>query len=632
MGSEIEIHPKIIVTDRDEGQNSEISLSCFRNANRDADICDTFRVQSQQISNGNYTANIQLLKQLDFETRPTYILTIVAKDNAPLNPLSAFATVSINVEDVQDQPPIFINAPYSATVRENTPADTPILTISAIDGDTGSNPRSILLTLENETKGYFKLKSIGNNTYGKSILYTTDKSLDREDSDILQNGGVYTFSIKATELINNELPADFSYTQITIILNDVDDNLPVFNKNSFNISIPENLEFDTSLPGLSIYVNDEDLGANSQYNLSLENVQNSENVFIISPKKGEGRTPIIVKVHNPEKLDYDVDDSSLRILIFDLIASVNGKELAKSRVTVHLQDANDNSPKFSESNFHPMVKENSKINSKIIDIMAIDKDSGDYGKIHYLLKGFGADYFYTDPNEGGLYVKKNLDYEKQKSFSLTIVAIDGGERESNVNLLIDVLDVNDNYPMFESLEYTRTIRENAIAFEPQFFVRAIDIDGPTQGGGRILYSIESENSISGNVFTIDSVTGEIKIKEPVNSMDTERGQYALTVVATDYGVPPLKNTTHVLIRVGISGNQRPVFKGHFNSYDNADVLGPPSYRVSIPENALPGHNVTTIVATDPDGIDSLLTYKLVGANDNFIIDERYLLIYIMLYF
>lgn len=137
-----------------------------------------------------------------------------------------------------------------------------------------------------------------------------------------------------------------------------------------------------------------------------------------------------------------------------------------------------------------------------------------------------------------------------------------------------------------------------------------------------MYSIDSENSITGHVFAVNPESGEIQIVSPVSSMDTERGQYELVVAATDYGTPPLKNTTRVLIRVGISGNQRPVFKGHFYATEKGHKPGPPKYKVSIPEIAPAGYNVTTVTATDPDGLDSLLTYRIVGANDNFLINEK----------
>lgn len=97
LQTEILVHPKIFVTDRDEGQNADVNLSCFNDGNKDSDICDTFNVATEKLSEGNFTTMITLLKPLDFETRPSYLLTIMAKDGAATNALSAFATVSINV-------------------------------------------------------------------------------------------------------------------------------------------------------------------------------------------------------------------------------------------------------------------------------------------------------------------------------------------------------------------------------------------------------------------------------------------------------------------------------------------------------------------------------------------------------
>lgn len=618
IGSIIEVSPNIMVTDPDEGQNSDVTLACMADGDNN-DICETFDVITDRISDGNFTAIITLLKPLDYETRSSYILTLLAEDGSILNPLSSIATVSINIVDTQDQAPIFMNAPYSISVQENSPENMHVLTVHAKDGDTG-NPRPIFLTLENEDKGFFQIQQISSNA--TALLYTTSTPIDREDSDIFQNGGVYSFNIRATEMINSEVPADYTITQVTVVITDVDDHMPEFNEPTFEIDVPENLEKETTLPGLSIYVIDKDLDVNSKYNLSLRNVLNAENVFEVSPKSGHSRTPVVVKVLDPTKLDYDVDDVNLRVLKFDLIASANGLELSSASVTVHLQDVNDNGPVFEKLNYEFYIQENSEIGTKIADLSATDRDSGAFGRINYVLKGFGSEHFRADKFSGGIYVKKNLDYELQKSYSLSIVAIDGDGWETNANLLIYIEDENDNAPIFESQEYTRTIREGAIEFEPQFYVRAIDVDGPTQGNGRISYSIETENSITNHVFAIDERSGEIKIERPVSSIDTERGQYELIVEATDFGNPPLKNTTRVLIRVGISGNQRPIFKKRFSSLDVDDGPGPTRYKVSIPENAPPGYNITSVSATDPDGLDILLTYRIVGGNDNFVINEQ----------
>ncbi|XP_053956622.1 cadherin-23 isoform X1 [Anastrepha ludens] len=616
VGGELEIKPRIIAIDRDEGINAVLTIKCVQ----ENDICDTFDVRAERIADGNYTARVTLKKPLDYESRPSYIMTVAASDGALDNRLTSFASVSITVIDVQDQPPIFTNAPYSATVAENTAADVNVLTIKAIDGDVGI-PRDITLSLDDEIFGHFKLEPFGDPKEGTAVLKTTNVPLDREKPEILQNGGVYVFTVRATELVDGQPQADYSTTRVTIVVTDVDDHIPEFNENFFNISIPENLEKGMALPGLSVFVDDRDMAENSRYELTLRDVKNSKGIFAVSPREAQGRTPVVVRILNSTKLDYDVEDPELRQFDFELVASVNGEEKSKARVQVNLQDINDNSPIFEQNTYRFVVPENATINEEFGVFKATDKDSNEFGKISYLLKGFGSDNFYVHPETGGFHVLKSLDYEKQNSYSLTVVAMDGGGRESNAILYVDVLDVNDNYPIFESDEYTRIIREGTATFEPQFFIRAHDYDGPTQGGGRVKYAIVSENSISGNVFQIDEDTGEITLHKVAKSMDTERGEYELVISATDFGVPPLINTTRVLIRVGISGNQRPIFKGHFQNIENVPVLGPPSYRVSIPENAPAGYNVTTVSAHDPDGLDELLRYRIVGANDNFEIDE-----------
>lgn len=338
-----------------------------------------------------------------------------------------------------------------------------------MDGDI-ANPRPVLITIEGDAAQYFKL--LPERPFGKATLVTSENPIDRESDIVMQNGGVYTFSVRATEMINGEVPSDYTVTQVTIVVIDVDDHVPKFNQEVYETAIPENIENGSPIPGLSIYVEDNDRGHdNNRYDLSLRNVFNSEGVFSLSTERGEGRTPISIIVKDSSKLDYDVDDEEMRHFSFDIVASVDGKELSSARVDVTLLDMNDNSPVFEESTYKFNVKENSTIGTKIGDVQATDKDYGIFGEIEYSLTGFGSHMFKTDKNKGGLYVAQLLDYEKQKSYSLTLFAKDGGGKSSTTSLFIDVLDVNDNAPIFESFEYSRTIRDGATSFEPQLVVR-----------------------------------------------------------------------------------------------------------------------------------------------------------------
>lgn len=104
VGSIIEVSPNIMVTDPDEGKNSEITLTCMPtmdDTESDDNICDIFDVVTDRISDGNFTAIITLLKPLDFESRSSYILTLLAVDGSPTNRLQSIATISINVVDKQ---------------------------------------------------------------------------------------------------------------------------------------------------------------------------------------------------------------------------------------------------------------------------------------------------------------------------------------------------------------------------------------------------------------------------------------------------------------------------------------------------------------------------------------------------
>ncbi|CAG5042613.1 unnamed protein product [Parnassius apollo] len=634
VGTEIEVFPKILVTDRDEGENAKVQVTCSTDEKgSDSEACSTFKIVTDMISENEYEVRVFLARALDYESRSAYVVSLAARDGGRVQ-RDARASLSVSVRDVQDQPPRFLNAPYSATLHENTAPNTSIMEIIAKDGDT-ANPRPVLLTLEGDSMQYFKL--IPERPIGRATLVASDIPVDRESDVVMQNGGVYGFYVKATELINNEVPSDYTVTPITIIVTDVDDHVPIFNQDVYDVSIPENIENGSPIPGLSIYIEDIDIGQNSKYDLKLRDIYNSNGVFSLSIDHGEGRTPVSIKVKDSSRLDYDIDDEDKRYFSFDIVTSLNDIELSSARVNVKLLDVNDNAPSFEESNYKFYIMENSPVGTKIGNVQATDKDYGIFGEIEYSLTGFGSNLFKTDKTRGGLYVASILDYETQKSYSLTLIAKDGGGKASSTSIFIDVMDANDNAPVFEAAEYSRTIRDGATSFEPQFVVRATDIDGPTQGGGRVRYTLVSDNSITrkGQVFAVNEDSGEISILDKVQTMDTPRGQYELVVRATDYGTPPLHNDTRVYIRVGVPGNQRPTFKGNYHHYhytvghqpalnDELSLeLNPMNYQAAVKENSPPGHKVTTVLANDPDGLDDLLTYHIVsGSKDNFVIDEK----------
>uniref|UniRef100_T1IAK5 Cadherin domain-containing protein n=1 Tax=Rhodnius prolixus TaxID=13249 RepID=T1IAK5_RHOPR len=575
------VYSNITIVDADAAHNAEISLNCISGG------CETFAVSVDKIGEGNYRGNLILKKPLDYELMSSYSLTIEASDLSPKKPLSATANIAISIRDVQDQPPVFLNAPYSATLQENS---SPVmLQIKAKDGDLGE-ARPVVLSLEEDTLNYFKLV--------KNTLVTSHVPIDRENPLILQNGGIYTFKV----LINNELPGDFSYERITIVITDVDDQIPQFNMPVFNINVSEDTSIGTPLPGLNMVVTDNDLGDNSHYALDLKsNDRRALDWFLVEPAEAYGRTPVVVRLKDNTGFDYD---AGLRHIKFTVVAYGEKLEVSSSDVIVSIIDANDNSPIFEQASYSFIIPENLPPGSSIANITATDIDSGQLGEITYSLRGFGINKFGTNPQNGNLYLTNRVDYEKQKSYSLSLEAKDGGGRVTTVSLLVSLTDVNDNPPVWEMTQYQRTVREGATNFQPQFFIRALDAD--RDGETKMRYKILTSNS---DVLSVDEHTGEVKITTPVSSSHTSRGQYELVVRAFDDGTPPLHADVPVFVRVGIPGNQRPVFR---------DV----PYNTTIPETAKSGDMVLKVRATDPDGPDTSVHYRIANGADNFHIDEN----------
>ena len=84
-----------------------------------------------------------------------------------------------------------------------------------------------------------------------------------------------------------------------------DDEIPRFNMDAVKVAVPEDVGPDTPLPDLNLVVDDADTSRNAEYELVIEDVANSDGVFSVYPDRAVGRTPVIIRVANPEYLDYE---------------------------------------------------------------------------------------------------------------------------------------------------------------------------------------------------------------------------------------------------------------------------------------------------------------------------------------
>lgn len=94
-------------------------------------------------------------------------------------------------------------------------------------------------------------------------------------------------------------------------------------------------------------------------------------------------------------------------------------------------------------------------------ILASDSDSGVNGEVTYLLEEDDEDEtFLLNPVTGVFNVTRPLDYETQRYYILTAKALDGGGQASTVRVYFNILDVNDNPPIFNTTVYSTSVSES----------------------------------------------------------------------------------------------------------------------------------------------------------------------------
>ncbi|XP_036933519.1 protocadherin alpha-8-like isoform X18 [Acanthopagrus latus] len=268
-------------------------------------------------------------------------------------------------------------------------------------------------------------------------------------------------------------------------------------------------------------------------------------------------------------------------------------------VEVEVLDINDHSPSFLEKDKRLEISENVLPGARFQLKAARDRDSGHFSVQQYKLSQ--NDHFRLEVKNRGddgkipiLIVQKSLDRETAVSHSLVLMALDGGKppKSGEMNILVNVLDVNDNAPVFSKEVYSVMLDENAPVGTTVIEVNATDLDeGPN---GEVVYSFSnSMNQNILNLFDINSLTGEVTV---IDSIDyEEKDRYEIEIEASDKGLAPLTTEKSVIIKI-------------VDVNDNAPEIEVTSFSSSIPEDSRPGTTVALISVND---LDSGLNGKVI---------------------
>ncbi|XP_076595445.1 protocadherin gamma-A5-like isoform X33 [Chaetodon auriga] len=207
-------------------------------------------------------------------------------------------------------------------------------------------------------------------------------------------------------------------------------------------------------------------------------------------------------------------------------------------VTVQITDINDNAPSFAKSEMKFKISESANSGAKFVLERAVDLDVGINSVHGYELKPTDNFALKLHNNADGnknveMVLQKPLDREKQEQISLVLTAVDGGEPQMSGTMLIviTVLDVNDNAPVFTQPTYKATVTENSPKGTVVATVTASDADEGSNG--KITYSITNALDDIMKVFEVNEENGEVTL---IGNVDFEESRnYQISLLASDEG-------------------------------------------------------------------------------------------------
>ncbi|XP_075054561.1 protocadherin-16 [Mixophyes fleayi] len=509
------------------------------------------------------TGHITTAIQLDRERRAAYTFLAWAMDSDPCGPRSAEASVTVIVKDVNDNPPAFLRSPFHLNLSRNTPIKRTLAAMRAEDKDAGANASILYRLAPHSSKGGF---SVDPYTGEVRLLEPLEEMSPRER----------TVFVQASDL--GELPQ--STTAVLVIhLRDEASRGPRFPREAIEFSLSEN-----SQQGSVVGAVRATHTGGSSGRISYSFLSGNENgAFNINPSTGQ------ITVRQPALLDYE--QSSRHKLV---IQGETTQHYTFTTVTVLLQDANDNAPRFQLPHYTAYIREAQADGNRIIQVLAEDPDQGMNGQVTYAFEQFQPmnDLFRIDAQTGVVTTAAILDREIWSETRLVVTAMDRGSPPltGSATLTLVVMDVNDNSPTIP-FQLELSVREDGLIGSEIAHVTANDVDS----GPPLWYSLSVDGS-PGGPFSIFRYGGQIWLTEPLDY--EERTSFTLTIQTSDG-----KHQTRADLRLTLE-----------DVNDNVPEFKQSLYQVTIMEHTQAWTPLITISATDRDsGENSRITYKVLSS-------------------
>ncbi|XP_075959827.1 protocadherin alpha-2-like [Anarhichas minor] len=530
------------------------------------------------------TGNIFVGERIDREELCPSVVKCSIKIQAVLNnPMSAHR-IEVNVLDINDNSPAFIEKAYSLNISESSLTGERYLLPIAEDADIGSNSVKSYKLSQNE---YFSLDVQSGGDHGVSAELVLQKALDREKQSVI------TLLLTA---VDGGKPARSGSLQIRINVLDVNDNIPIFSKSLYKVRVPENTAHGTVVMKLNATDLDEGMNSKILYSLIKRGNIDPSNIFDLNSETGE----ITVK----GTLDYEETSAyEVRVQATDQGTSPRS---AHAKLLIEIIDVNDNAPEISVTSLMTPVKEDAELGTIVALVTVSDKDGGNngvttcrvIGSVPFKLK---SNY----KNDYSLVVDGPLDRENTSLYNVTITATDEGSPPlSSIRIItVHVSDVNDNVPRFMEAVIHVYVKENSAVGSTIYSIHAFDPD--LNSNARLTYKLldsSPRNIPISSILNINTETGDIVSLQSFNYEELNTFQFK--VQATDSGVPRLSSNVTVNVLVLDENDNSPTILAPYSEHGSVNSE-------SIPYSAEAGYFVAKIRAVDADsGYNALLSYHL----------------------
>ncbi|OCT99413.1 hypothetical protein XELAEV_18005193mg [Xenopus laevis] len=555
--------------------------------------------------------------------------------------------------DINDNTPTFPSPVLTLTVEENRPVGTLYLLPTATDRDFGRNgiERYELIQDAGESlyvsgrrgapesglyPGKRRMESDGRSSvFELQVADTSDGEkqpqlivkgpLDREQRDS------YELTLRVRD--GGEPPRS-SQSILRVLITDVNDNSPRFEKSVYEADLAEN-----SAPGtpiLQLRAADYDVGVNGQieyvFGAATESVRRLLRLDENSVGDTNDNPPVFsqaaVEVAFPENnvlgervatvlatdadsgknaeiaysleppmdgifsIHPDTGDITVNIILdreqtdryeFRVVAKDKGIPVLQgaTSVVVQVADRNDNEPKFMQDVFTFYVKENLQPNSPVGMVTVMDSDKGRNAEMSLFIEE-DSDIFSIENETGTIYSTVSFDREHQTSYTFRVKAVDGGDppRSATATVSLFVMDENDNAP---SISFP--INTSYAVLSPASNVRTVvasvvATDSDNGVNADLNYSIVGGNPYK--LFEIDSTSGVVSLVGKLTSK--HYGLHRLVVQVNDSGQPPQSTIAlvHVFVNETISNATVVDFQiaRSLHTPLTQDIAGDPSYDMS----------------------------------------------------